>query len=310
MHWYWIVCIVVGALALIVLALGAFTFHFAFGKNQRAVDKLFAAREQDPAPLVRMRYDTKAYMDALAFEPMTLLSRDGKRLSARFFPNGGTNRVAIILHGWHSFPWWDFGRSFDIVYNAGCAVLAVEQRAQGGSEGTYLTYGVKESEDLLGWIGRLSERFSGDVKIAIMGVSMGAATVLLATGKQLPEQVKCAVADCSYTSAKEEFCAAMKGRLPISRAVGELYARVLAGVRYRDAAPIEAVRRSKTPTLFVHGDKDFFVPYPMMQRLFDACAAPEKQKWTAKNAIHAEAAMTDPDGYAAVVLPWLQKHLG
>ena len=212
MQWYWIVCIVVGALALLVLGLAYYMFRFAFGRNVRSVDKLFSARETDPAPLVRMRYDTQAYMDALESERLTLISHDGKRLTARFFPNGGTNRVAVIMHGWHSFPWWDFGKSFDIVYNAGYAVLAVEQRAQGGSEGDYLTYGAKESIDLIDWVKLLNDRFKGDVKIAIMGVSMGAATVLLATGKALPETVKCAVADCSFTSAKEQFKAASKGK--------------------------------------------------------------------------------------------------
>ena len=85
--------------------------------------------------------------------------------------------------------------------------------------------------------------------------------------------------------------------------------RVFAGIRYRDASPIDAVKRSVTPTLFIHGDADDFVPYPMLQRLYDACAAPDKALWASPGAVHAEAAMCNPEAYAAHVLPWLQSHL-
>lgn len=309
MHWYWIVPIVLGAIALIAFGMAFAMFRFAFGANRRLVEKLFASREKDPAPLVRMRFATKSYMERLPHETLTMTARDGVRLSARLFPNGGTNRIALIFHGWHSFPWWDFGKAFDILYDAGYAVLAVSQRAQGDSEGKYLTYGAKESEDLEDWISLLLKRCGNDLRIAIMGVSMGAATVLCATGKHLPEQVKCAVADCAFTSAKDQFKAATNGKYPVSRYLGKPIARIFAHIRYRDASPIDAVTRSHTPTLFIHGDKDDFVPYAMMQRLYDACSAPEKEKWTSPGAVHAEAAMTNPEEYAAIVLPWLKLHL-
>ena len=310
MEWYWVVLIVLGALAvLVLLCTSTFMFIYAFCANRRAVRRMFQKRELDPSPLVRMRFDTKAYMDALPSEPMTLISHDGLKLAARFFPNGGTKKIAVIMHGWHSLPWWDFGKAFDVVYDAGYAVLAVQERAQGESEGSYMTYGEKESKDLLGWLDALIGRCGTDARIAVMGVSMGAATVLAATGKPLPEQVKCAVADCSYTSAKEQFKAAAKGAFPISRALIAVYARVLAKTRCRDASPIDAVKRSKTPTLFVHGESDDFVPFSMMQTLFDACAAPEKETWSSPNALHAEAALTNPEEYAAHVLPFLATYL-
>ena len=309
MEWYWIVLIVFGACTAITLLLSYYFFRLAFGANRRAIEKTFRAREQDPAPLVRMRFATKDYMDALPYESLSLTASDGVKLAARFFPNGGTNKIAIICHGWHSFPWWDFGKAFDIVYDAGYAVLAIFQRAQGESEGKYLTYGAKESEDLLGWIDLLLDRYGADLSIAIMGVSMGAATVLCATGKPLPKQVKCAVSDCSFTSAADQFKAASKGRFPISRLLGKPIAELFAHMRYRDASPIDAVKRSKTPTLFVHGNADAFVPFSMMQQLFDACAAEDKAMWTSPGAVHAEAAMQNPDEYAAHVLPWLTAHL-
>ena len=309
MQWYWIVLIVLAAVLFIALGIAGCMFYYAFAANRKAVEKVFREREQDPAPLVRMRFQTKEYFDALPYDALSLTAKDGMKLSARFFPNGGTKKVAIICHGWHSFPWWDFGKAFDIVYDAGYAVLAVFQRAQGESEGKYMTYGAKESDDLLGWIDLLLKRYGDDLSIAIMGVSMGAATVLCATGKPLPKQVKCAVSDCAYTSAEEQFKAASNNRLPISRTLGKPIAKLFAHMRYRDASPIDAVKHSKTPTLFIHGDADAFVPFSMMQQLFDACAAEDKAMWASPGAIHAEAAMQNPDEYAAHVIPWLSAHL-
>lgn len=309
MQWYWIVLIVLAAALLVALGAAVCMFCYAFTANRKTVEKVFRDREQDPAPLVRMRFRTKEYFDALPYESLTMTASDGVTLAARFFPNGGARKVAIICHGWHSFPWWDFGKSFDLVYDAGYAVLAIFQRAQGESEGRYMTYGAKESEDLLGWIDLLLKRYGEDLSIAIMGVSMGAATVLCATGKQLPKQVKCAVSDCAFTSAKDQFKAASKGKYPIARTLGQPIAEAVAHMRYRDASPIDAVRRSTTPTLFIHGDADDFVPYSMMRELFDACAAPEKTLWASPGAVHAEAAMQNPEAYAAHVLPWLSAHL-
>lgn len=309
MQWYWFIIIAVGAFLICTVGVAYMMFRFAFGANRKSVEQMFARRRQDPAPLVRMRWDTAAYMDRLKYETLTMISRDGLKLSARFFPNGGTDKVVIQMHGWRSRPYWDLGKTFDIVYDAGYAVLAVSQRAQGESEGAYMTYGAKESDDLIDWTDLLLRRYGENLRIAWMGVSMGAASVLCATGKPLPEQVRCAVSDCAFTSAKEQFKAASKGRFPIARALSVPIARLFAKVRYRDASPISAVGRSKTPTLFIHGDKDDFVPHHMMQKLYDACAAPEKEKWTSPGAVHAEAAMTNPEAYAARVLQWLQDHL-
>ena len=309
MQWYWIVLICVVALALLAFVASYMMFRYAFVADRRIIDRVFREREKDPAPLVRMRYATKAYMDALEHENWTQTASDGTKLAAWFFPNGGTNKVAVLCHGWRSRPWWDFGKAFDIVYNAGYAVLAVNQRAQGDSEGRYMTYGAKESEDLLGWIDRLCDRFRNDVHIAIMGVSMGGATVLCATGKDLPDAVKCAVSDCAFTSAMDQFRAATNGRFSFLQTLASPLVHRFVHIRYSDASPIEAVKRSKTPTLFVHGAADNFVPVSMMETLFDACTAPEKARWLSPGALHAEAAMTNPDGYAEAVLPFLKTYL-
>ena len=121
--------------------------------------------------------------------------------------------------------------------------------------------------------------------------------------------VKCAVSDCAFTSAMDQFRAATNGRFSFLQTLASPLVHRFVHIRYSDASPIEAVKRSKTPTLFVHGAADNFVPVSMMETLFDACTAPEKARWLSPGALHAEAAMTNPDGYAEAVLPFLKTYL-
>ena len=309
MKWYWFVLI--GAAASAVIAgYGAVMrmFRVVFCTNSRE-DTQEAAAKTDDSPVMRVRRGTRAFMETQPHEPWRLTSFDGLRLYADFYPNGGGRRVAILMHGWRSHNWWDYGAAFERLYGAGYAILSVHERALGESEGRYVTFGVHEKTDLLGWIDLCVERLGERTEIALFGVSMGAAAVLLLTGSDLPKQVKCAVSNCSYSSADALFKSMMRGWLPLTRRLCDLVLRRKAKASYYDARPIDAVRRSVTPTLFVHGSADELVPPAMMRALFDACAA-EKAYWISDGAAHGEASHADPDGYASAVLPFLERYMG
>ena len=308
MKWYWIVLIAFFA-SLLIASVGAVKRMFRAVFSGRYGD---GAQEQaaktDDSPVMRRRIETRAFMDAQKKEPWRMRSFDGRTMAADFYPNGESARVVILMHGWRSRNWWDYGAAFERLYRAGYAILSVSERASGQSEGEYVTFGVHEHRDLCGWIDLTAERLGKDVKIALFGVSMGAAAVLLATGNALPKTVRCAVSNCSYTTAEALFKSMTHGFLPLSRRLVDLELRRKANASFYDARPIDAVRRSTTPTLFVHGDADTLVPQAMCKELYDACTA-EKAMWIAHGAGHGEAGHVDPDGYAAAVLPFLEKYM-
>ena len=310
MRWYWYVLIGVGSILISTVVSAAFCmFEKVFRGNSEQSEAIQKEARSNPDPVVQMRVQTLDHMDAMPHERFEILSADGLKLRARFYPNGGNKRIAVLVHGWRSAPWWDYGGTFELLYDAGYAVLAVSQRALFESEGRYATYGVREKDDLKAWLRLLSERFGSDIKIALFGVSMGATTVLLACGDGLPDTVKCAVSDCAYTKASALFRAASKGWLPVSRLAVDLVLRMRCGVSYFRANAVEAVRHSHTPTYFIHGDVDEVVPYAMMGELYDACAAP-KERRTVPGAKHGEAYATDPEGYRTRILPFLARYTG
>ena len=307
MKWYWYALIGLSIPVSTLISASLCIYEKVFRGNSEQREAIIEGARKDPSPTVRMRVQTYDRMQTYPHEPLTMRSRDGLDLRANWYPNNGSNKIAILVHGWRSAPWWDYGGVFEMLYEAEYAILAVSQRALYESGGTYVTYGVRESEDMTDWIDLLLNRSGEDVKIALMGVSMGAATVLLTTGKTLPRAVTCAVSDCAYTKASELFREGAKGWLPVSRLCVDLVSRIRTRTSYFPANCVKAVSRSKTPTFFVHGDADEVVPYRMMGTLYAACAAP-KREWTVPGAKHGEAYATDPDGYRARILPFLDQY--
>ena len=307
MKWYWYALIGLSIPVSTLISASLCIYEKVFRGNGEQREAILEDARKNPDPTVQMRVRTYDRMQEYPHEPITMRSRDGLDLYADFYPNGGSHKTAILVHGWRSAPWWDYGGVFELLIEAGYSILAVSQRALYKSGGTYVTYGVRESDDIRDWIDLLCARYGADRSIALMGVSMGAATVLLATGTRLPEAVKCAISDCSYTKASELFREGAHGWLPVSRLCVDLVSRFRTHTGYFPANCLKAVARSETPTFFVHGDADEVVPYRMMGELYEACAA-EKVQMTVPGAKHGEAYATDPDGYRERILPFLEHY--
>ena len=154
------------------------------------------------------------------------------------------------------------------------SALIVDQRCSGRSEGKTITFGIREKQDCLKWVDFMIEKFGPDVKIILTGISMGAATVLMAGGEQLPENVIGILADCGYSSAREimEVVIRKMGLPPkLSYPFVKLGARIFGGFDPDADSPVEAVKRCNVPVIFYHGQTDDFVPCGMSQKVYDAC---------------------------------------
>ncbi|MGP1575740.1 alpha/beta hydrolase [Selenomonas sp.] len=233
-------------------------------------------------------------------EDWTLHSFDGLRLAATHFsPDALSHRWVVLLHGYgrSQADTWDYAEAY-IAH--GYHVLTPDLRASGKSEGKYVTMGAFESRDVAAWISRIAE-VDPAARVVLHGVSMGAATALLAAGRDdAPPNLVAVVEDSGYTSAEDMFVRKMESfNLPASvimRGV-DYMSREKTGVALSDASALDAVRRMKTPTLFIHGTSDLLVPYSMMQELAAASSAPQKEALTVEGAWHAAAKAKDPENY-------------
>lgn len=243
-------------------------------------------------------------------EVWKIKSADGLELYAeKFSPTAESHRWAILVHG--------YGRDGTFAYDyaeeylkRGWNVLIPDLRAAGHSEGRFITMGTMESQDVALWAEKIFEQ-DNQSKIILHGVSMGAATVMMASALDIKNLVA-VVEDCGYTSAYEMFAAQLDKifglpEFPVMT-FADIVCKIKTGNRISDAAPINFVSQSKVPMLFIHGDADGLVPYEMMDRLFDASNAPDKEKFTVEGAGHADAKNKDPQAYFARVFKFLDKY--
>ena len=195
--------------------------------------------------------------------------------------------------------------------NYGYNVLMPDLRAHGKSEGKYIGMGWPDRLDLMQWIDYLIATY-GNIKIILYGISMGAATVMMASGERLPSNVRAIIEDCGYTSAWEEFAYELKYLFHMPTFPALYNANVITKIRARyslkKASAIKQVAKSKTPTLFIHGDKDKFVPFYMLDKLYEAASC-KKEKLVIKNAGHAEAQKIEPERYWRVVRRFIKHYL-
>lgn len=252
----------------------------------------------------------KAY-DEEPYEAVSICSHDGLRLSGKYYHYCGNAPLEIFFHGYKGSAIRDFCGQWQTAKELGHNVLLVDQRCHGGSEGHSISFGILEREDCLCWIKYACERF-GDTAIILSGVSMGAATVLMAAGMDLPENVKCAVADCPFDAPsniikkvlEKDMGMPVKLLYPLIRLGGRLYG----GFDLEAASPIEALKKTKLPILLIHGDEDNFVPCSMSQKLH--AAAPEKTEMHIINGSgHALNYVTAPEQYSMTVKAFIGKHM-
>ena len=245
-------------------------------------------------------------------EDVFINSVDMLTLHASFIPaKEPSDKYVILIHGI-----WDSHEANGIYakhyLEKGYNCLLPDLRGFGKSEGKYIGYGLNDRLDIKEWIDWVIQRNS-EASILLHGMSMGAATTLMTTGEYLPENVKCAIADSSYTTLSEEFAGTyrlFKGSvlpIPLAIAIMRIMIRIKSGFDINDVKPIEAVKRSVTPTLFIHGDDDKFVDPHMCSRLYEAASCP-KHYCMILGAEHIQGVVTDPETYWNKVENFLAKY--
>ena len=217
-----------------------------------------------------------AEMEPIPYEQVWTTSFDGLKLSARYYHVSDEGPLHIQFHGYHGNPVRDFCGGNKIARESGHSTLVIEHRAHGKSEGTTITFGVNERRDCLSWIEYARSRFGEDRPMVLEGVSMGAATVLMAADLDLPDNIIGITADCPYSSPKAIICKVSRDMHLPSRLMWPfvwLGARIYGRFDPNESGAVQAVRSAKVPVLLIHGEADLFVPCDMSREIAANCAS-------------------------------------
>lgn len=232
-------------------------------------------------------------------QELEITSFDGLKLRGRFYEYAPGAAIELMFHGYRGDSERDMPGGVQRGFKLGRSVLLVDQRCAGNSQGRTITFGIKEHLDCLQWVDFMIEHFGSDVKIILTGISMGAATVLMAAGKPLPPNVVGVLADCPYSTPKEIIQIVIKQMgLPVKLAYPfvKLAAKIYGGFDLESYSPMEAVKKASVPVIFIHGEDDAFVPCRMSEAMYEACTAPKKLV-KIPGAGHGLACLVDPEGY-------------
>ena len=221
-----------------------------------------------------------------------------------------SNKWAIVVHGYGGSGKLMSDKS-KYFYDMGYNVLIPDLRGHGKSEGDYIGMGWKDRLDIISWINFIIKE-NPNAEIVLHGTSMGAATVLMTSGENLPSNVKAIVADCAYTSAWDEFSYQLETYLKVPSSyilnVTNMVTKLKAGYSLKEASALECVKKATVPILYIHGDKDKFVPYSMMDKLYDATNSP-KEKLTIEGGEHANSDLVSPFLYWLTVEDFLNQYI-
>lgn len=229
----------------------------------------------------------------------SIASFDGIALHAKYYEYAPGAPIELMFHGYRGNAESDLCGGVQRCFALGHSAFIVDQRACGKSGSNVITFGVRESRDCHSWLEFIQQEFP-DAKIILTGISMGASTVLMASGSPLPQSVVGILADCGYTSAKDIIQAVIHTmNLPPKLAYPfvRLAARIFGGFDLEEHPAIEAVTRCKVPVIFFHGEADDFVPCYMSRQNYEACTAPKKQLVTIPGAGHGLCYVIDPERY-------------
>lgn len=311
MLFLWISLGILAFLLTVTLTVSYICFRMAFlRKDPKTLEEYPTPKGEIYDPY---RHQMISWMKEVRRMPCTdysIISFDGLRLCGKYYEYKKGAPIELMFHGYRGSGERDLCGAVQRCFQLHRNVMIVDQRAGGKSEGRVISFGINESRDCQSWTEFLVKEFGKDTKVILTGISMGAATVLMAAGRKLPKNVSCILADCGYSSPKEIIKKVIKDmKLPANFLFPfvKLGARIFGGFNIDETSALDAMKRCRVPVIFIHGEDDKYVPCDMSRKVYSLCPT-SKILFTVPKAGHGLAYLVDTEGYFKTLTEFSQKH--
>ena len=272
---------------------------FSFIKVAEKPDRLRSEDLADPQKARPLIEKKNKWISGNPPVQWSVKSDDDLDLYADFF-RASSHLYVIAVHGYlgdRSTMYCESSVFSDWNFN----ILIPDDRAHGKSQGNWIGMGWLDSKDLLKWIEKITDE-DKDARIVLYGVSMGGATVMMASGLDLPSNVKCIIEDCGYSSVYDEFAFILKHYVHLNRwpflFSMNIASKPVAGYGLKEASSLSMLEKTNLPMLFIHGTADTFVPYYMLEKNVNAYNGPYAQVLSVEGAEHAQSYFMQPELYS------------
>ena len=307
-----ILFLIIAAVAAVIVLISWMLYRFTFATGEKERGEVHIPSHGPYGILYDTMVSYSTHVQNAPFTYVHTQSMDGLKLSGMYYHRKAGVPLILAFHGYKGHPYFDGCPAFAIAEKMGYNLLLVEQRGHGHSEGKCLTMGVRERMDCVCW-SRWAQQHYPDTDQVLMGVSIGAATVLMASDQGVSDHVKAIIADCGYTTVpailKHCIPQMLKGApVGLCYAIGRLGARLFAGFDPEDGNALTSMKNNTIPVLLIHGDIDDFVPWQMSIENNEACIA-EHRLVMIHDAPHAASFFTDADTYLDEACTFLHHYL-
>ncbi len=286
------VTVALGVLAVIYFAIGAYA----------------ASEVVKPKMSVETSGKTPAVV-GLEYEDIRFLSReDGLNIAAWYIPAERATSAVILVHGRNTGKadamLTRFVELATPLHEAGLAVMMIDMRGHGDSEGSRYTFGVKERNDVLAAVDWLIAHEVQPGKIGILGVSLGGASVIGAAAEE--EAIGAVALDSTFADLNPLIIARWKTEtgLPTFLMPGVfMMNRLMFGYDLRSIKPVEEIIRiPPRPVMIIHCSDDTEVPVVHAYQLAEAVGISEPILFG--QCSHAEIFNAHPDEYIDTIVPF------
>ncbi len=307
-----VICVVIVALIITGVYTGNFASYRYIKMDKFLLGKLAPSDEAVQKGFAEQAKALMGHEDA----DYEITSSDGIKLRGYLLKGDPDSDVYVFCSHGYRDPngGFEFAEKLPIWKSRGYNIFLVDHRAHAKSGGKFISFGEYESDDCIRWLNFMKQEFGENIRIILHGQSMGAAIVLQTVGKpeELPDNVKVCIEDCGYTTFYDQ----CHGMLPVPRFLewiilncGNIYLRWCHRIDMKRADSMAAVKRAKIPILFIHGEKDTFVPCHMAQDMYEAYDSKDKQLELFKEGTHCSSYYYEPERYTRVCHEFTDKYL-
>jgi len=300
------IIVILVILFLVVLRLIYNQVFYNKTKNKNNFERLLPGKQYEPF-YPRMRSEINYALNEPC-ENVYITSKNGLKLHARFFDFDSNNPIFMEFHGYKGNGIRDLASGVEYDKNHGVSMFMIDLRAHGTSEGNNISFGIKEREDVLTWVEYLNNRFNGKRPIYLYGVSMGAATILMASSYTYPKAIKGIIADCPYSSPKliiQKVSKEMKFNPKLVWPFIKLSGKIYGHFNIDETTALKEVKKATLPMIIIHGTDDRFVPYQMSEDLVKE--NPNIKLYLVENAPHGLSFYYDIDLYTKAIFNFIEE---
>ncbi len=240
-------------------------------------------------------------------EEVYIDSEFGYKLHGFFYRLDGSKKTVVICHG-ITWSLWGSIKYAALFREMGFNTFVYDHRNHGKSGGKNTTFGYLEKYDLCSCIDWVKQKIGNDSIIGTHGESLGAATVL--QNLSVCEKVDFCIADCSFSNLRELLVLRMREDFHLPPFpiifISDFFIRMRAKFSIGMISPIDAIKKTSVPILFIHGSEDKYIPPQMSTEMYDMKEKGFKELFLAPNSGHAQSIIRNPEEYGRKIESFLK----